>query len=416
VPAYELSQWIEEQSSGRAIWYAKRLSGNDTLANDTNQAGPYVPKDLLFKLFPDLNRPDAVNPDVWFDVYIDSHADHRSIRAVWYNGKVRGAGTRNEARLTNFGGAASALLDPESTGSLALFSFNLSENGKAESCHVWVCDHETEAELIEERIGPVEPGRQVLWASGVLPDPWTSHFGLLSLMQAPSRASCFLSPAEIPSEWLKSFPTGSAIIQKAVTLAPCATLSPDERLLKRRKCEFEVFRSIEQAAFLPRIQAGFGSIDAFLQIAQSVLQSRKSRSGKSLELHAIEILKEEGLPQDVKFSHNPDIEGGKRPDFLFPNREAYTDTSFPRERLRMLAAKTTCKDRWRQILNEADRIPTKHLLTLQEGVSEGQFKEMTDAGVKLVVPNGLHEKFPSSVQPHLTSLETFLAEVRHLTP
>jgi hypothetical protein len=57
----------------------------------------------------------------------------------------------------------------------------------------------------------------------------------------------------------------------------------------------------------------------------------------------------------------------------------------------MLAAKTTCKDRWRQILNEADRIPAKHLLTLQEGVSEGQFREMNDAGVRLVVPRALHD-------------------------
>jgi hypothetical protein len=49
----------------------------------------------------------------------------------------------------------------------------------------------------------------------------------------------------------------------------------------------------------------------------------------------------------------------------------------------MLAAKTTVKDRWRQVLNEANRIETKHLLTLQEGVPEGQFTEMQDAKVNL---------------------------------
>ncbi|PJO49371.1 hypothetical protein CQ054_19890 [Ochrobactrum sp. MYb29] len=54
----------------------------------------------------------------------------------------------------------------------------------------------------------------------------------------------------------------------------------------------------------------------------------------------------------------------------------------------MLAAKTIFKDRWRQIINEVERIRTKHRLTLQEVVSEAQFREMTEIGVRLVVPAG----------------------------
>ncbi|MGR6765660.1 type II restriction endonuclease, partial [Aeromonas veronii] len=65
-------------------------------------------------------------------------------------------------------------------------------------------------------------------------------------------------------------------------------------------------------------------------------------------------------------------------------------------------------------LNEADRIPAKHLLTLQEGVSETQFREMNHAGVQLVVPAGLTDKFPKAVQPHLQSLESFIGDVRLL--
>ena len=80
----------------------------------------------------------------------------------------------------------------------------------------------------------------------------------------------------------------------------------------------------------------------------------------------------------------------------------------------MLAVKTTCRDRWRQILNEADRIPAKHLLTLQEGVSEGQFAEMTGAGVQLVIPAKLMDSFPKSVRPHLQTLESFIGDVRLL--
>lgn len=80
----------------------------------------------------------------------------------------------------------------------------------------------------------------------------------------------------------------------------------------------------------------------------------------------------------------------------------------------MLAAKTTCKDRWRQVINEASRIPVKHLLTLQEGVSEGQFREKQEAGIRLVVPAGLHDSYPGSVRPHLVSFESFIGDVRLL--
>ena len=76
--------------------------------------------------------------------------------------------------------------------------------------------------------------------------------------------------------------------------------------------------------------------------------------------------------------------------------------------LRMLAVKTTCKDRWRQILNEANRIETPHLLTLQEGVSENQHREMESEGVKLVVPKPLHKKYPKGVREKLTSLDEFI--------
>ncbi len=78
----------------------------------------------------------------------------------------------------------------------------------------------------------------------------------------------------------------------------------------------------------------------------------------------------------------------------------------------MLAAKTTCKDRWRQILNEADRIKVKHLLTLQEGLSVNQFKEMASAGVKLVVPSRLHRTYPKQIRPDLLSLGEFIRKVR----
>ena len=178
--------------------------------------------------------------------------------------------------------------------------------------------------------------------------------------------------------------------------------------------EYEVFRSVEEAVVVPQIRNGFATMDEFTALAQTVLQRRKARSGLSLELHTRAIFKEENLIEDREFAYNKQSEPGHRPDFLFPSVDAYRAADFPANRLRMLAVKTTCKDRWRQILNEAARIERKHLLTLQEGVSETQFREMVEARVQLVVPKPLARKYPSAVQPHLQTLESFIADVRLL--
>lgn len=101
-----------------------------------------------------------------------------------------------------------------------------------------------------------------------------------------------------------------------------------------------------------------------MERAHSILQRRKSRAGRSLELHTRQIFVEERLREGEHFSYQPESEPNKSPDFLFPSEAAYKDASFPASKLRMLAVKTTCKDRWRQVVKEVDRIPTKHLLTL----------------------------------------------------
>jgi hypothetical protein len=407
----DLADWLDEFNDPSFIWYAKRLSGNDTLANGSHQAGTYLPKEFAFSIFPAIAGTYVKNPDHRFELSVDSHMDHRTVRIVYYNNKHHGGGSRDEARITNYGGASSPLLDPDSTGSLAVFAFKLNAQGRAEACHVWVCDHGTEADLVEERIGPVEPGKGRAWS------PSGSFLPLLAAggIVAPA-AQCWLQPSEIVPAWLINFPTGADIIRRAIALRPDKTLPPDKRLIRRRECEFNLFRSLEEAVELPEIKKGFGALEEFLAHAQSVLQRRKSRSGRSLELHTKEIFVEEGLIEGAMFSHGAESDPDKKPDFLFPSQAAYNDASFPAASLRMLAVKTTCKDRWRQVLNEADRIAHKHLLTLQHGVSENQFKEMTAAKVQLVVPRPLIEKYPKSVRPHLQTLESFIGDVRLLAP
>ncbi len=402
----DLNQWLDIQAGRGVCWCVKRLSGNDTLANGTHQAGPYIRRELLLELLPSLNRPGVLNPDTQIDLYIDSHNDHRQVRAVWYNNKFHG-GTRNETRITGLGGRTSALLDPENTGALVLFAFGEASPDSEIQCHVWVCRNEIDECLLEDRVGVVDPDTFTI----LVP-----HSDTVRRFDAGAiHDDCWLEPSEIPAEWLKEYPSGEEFAQKALELNAYNSLSPDMRLIKRRACEYELYRSVEEAVELPKARQGFESMKSFLELAQSILQRRKSRSGRSLEVQARAIFMEEGLLEHENFAYQIITPEGRRPDFVFPSEAAYLDPTFPAADLRMLAVKTTCKDRWRQILNETDRqIERIHLLTLQTGVSEDQYMEMTQSRVKLVVPTPLQNNFPARIRSELQSLGDFIEEVRQL--
>ncbi len=78
----------------------------------------------------------------------------------------------------------------------------------------------------------------------------------------------------------------------------------------------------------------------------------------------------------------------------------------------MMAAKTCCKDRWRQVLNEANRISPKHLFTLQQGVSNNQLQEMNDNNVSLVVPKPHLTSFHREWRNSLFTLDGFINHIR----
>ena len=136
----------------------------------------------------------------------------------------------------------------------------------------------------------------------------------------------------------------------------------------------------------------------------SVQNRRKSRAGHSLENHLEQIFIEHG----IRYSRGGTTENRSKPDFLFPGIDEYHDNSFPQEQLTMLGAKTTCKDRWRQVLPEAKRIQHKHLCTVEPGISEAQTSEMQHHDLQLVVPQNLHNTFTTLQQDWLMNLDNFI--------
>lgn len=172
--------------------------------------------------------------------------------------------------------------------------------------------------------------------------------------------------------------------------------------------EFQLFRSFENDRYQKVIKTSFKSVEDFVKTANTILQRRKSRAGDSLEHHLCELFDVFG----IKYTNQAKTEENKTPDFLFPGEKEYHDSRFDPRKLTFLASKTTCKDRWRQILNEADRIKTKHLFTLQQGISRNQLSEMYKAHVRLVVPKPYLKSYPEEFRDKILVVETFLPFIR----
>ena len=116
--------------------------------------------------------------------------------------------------------------------------------------------------------------------------------------------------------------------------------------------------------------------------------------------------------EKLRFEAQVVTEQNKRPDFVFPSGNDYHNPEFPSTKLHMLASKTCCKDRWRQVISEADRIKQKHLFTLQQGVSSNQLAEMYEHGIILVVPQPIISSFPQDYHSKIMNLSGFVNFIR----
>jgi hypothetical protein len=184
---------------------------------------------------------------------------------------------------------------------------------------------------------------------------------------------------------------------------------PDRTLVAWLDHEERLFRTLERHIVSEHLEEGFqGDVDRFITFSLSVHNRRKSRAGHSLENHLSQIFSE----NDLVFERGVVTENRSKPDFLFPGHAPYHDAEFPTTRLTMLGVKTTCKDRWRQVLTEADRIPSKHLLTLEPGISEHQTREMQSQSLNLVIPAAVQVSFTEAQRRWLLNVADFIDLVR----
>lgn len=184
---------------------------------------------------------------------------------------------------------------------------------------------------------------------------------------------------------------------------------PDAAVVAWMDREEQLFRRLERHVIADRIVKGFAAggeidVDGFLDFSKSVRGRRMSRAGSALENHLEAIFQLHG----VRYVRGKETENRNKPDFLFPGQTEYRDATFPDGHLTMLGSKSTLKDRWRQVTREAKRIPAKHLLTLEPGISEHQTDQMIGEGIQLVIPRPLHTTFKPAQQAWLMDLRSFL--------
>ena len=178
----------------------------------------------------------------------------------------------------------------------------------------------------------------------------------------------------------------------------------DAALMAWMEREEILFRTMEKHIIGERLSDGFdGDVDGFISFSLSVQNRRKSRAGLALENH-LEILFQEC---GILYSRTPKTEHKSRPDYIFPGQEQYQSTTFDASLLTMLGVKSSCKDRWRQVLAEADKIPRKHLLTLEAAISKNQTDEMSAKKLQLVVPSKLHNTYSIQQQSWLMDVASF---------
>jgi type II restriction enzyme len=382
-----VSKAVEDYQNAE-LAYAKFTTPNNVGATGSHETGWLISKSA-WPLFFDKPGVKGEQIDRLVEIKWQNNFTTQS-RFVYYGQK-----TRNEYRLTRFG-RGFPFLQEENIGDYILILRMSKDEYKA---YVFQTDNDIEDFTSAVGISVTETNSLLQPHNQKVEEP-----SLTSLIEATAAETKGIMPTGL---WIASKAFEINITAKNFH-ANMAIESPDIFLLSVIKTEYELFQAIERLKFGPIIQAGFASVDTFISVAHSILNSRKSRAGYSLENHLATIFN----ANELKHERQVITEGNKTADFIFPDGTAYHNPAFLIENLFFMAAKTTCKDRWRQVLNEADRLDTIYLMTLQQGISKNQCKEMQDEGVILVVPDDYKFSFPKEFHDDILSLHQFITTVK----
>lgn len=376
-----------------SLAYCRFLTANDTGLTGGHQSGIYIAKPAVPIIFDEPgirgNNKDRRARIRWQD------GSETNARFIYY-----GQGSRNEYRITNFG-QNFPYLRPDYTGAL----FVLAKCGAGDYLG-FVLNTEEDIEEFLDAFGmsPAETNRLI--RTGNIQEEDQEEKEKLAIQK-------YINGLKTDFPFTAEMAEAARDIQNRVyDHEEFVHTNPDRKIINWVNTEYAIFRAIEQARYGETVAHGFATVDDFVNLANEILNRRKSRAGKSLEHHLAAIFNGNGL----KYSAQAITEGKNRPDFIFPSQEAYQQKAFPLNKLAVLAAKRTCKDRWRQILTESKlmRDRPKYLFTLQQGMSPAQMDEMHDKNVVLVVPKPYIATYPADRRDRIWTLYKFISYVREI--
>lgn len=369
--------------------FCKFLSANDTGATGGHQSGILISKSAIDMLFTRRQLEKERIPK-------------RSVKIKWQDDFVTESSftfyeSKNELRVTRFG-RGFPFLNVDQTGALFVFTKQSEDDYSGYFL-------ETEEEIEE-----------FLNAFGISP---TETNTLIDTGKVHPETQEKLAIQHFIYGLSEEFPASDRMSEAARKIQDTAYdhveyihTNPDRKIIDWTNMEYSLFRALEYARYGEIITKGFQSVDEFVKVANMVLNRRKSRAGKSLEHHLSAVFDGNNL----EYTAQAVTEGNKKPDFIFPSQSAYHDMSFSTDYLVSLAAKTTCKDRWRQVINEADRLrdKPKYLCTLQQGISGAQMDEMQNENVILVVPKPYIKTYPVDRQERIWTLAHFVQYIKEV--
>lgn len=435
-PSAEHPLWntIEEWAAKSERLFVKKLSRNDTSWADDprkHQAGFYIPREVRESgYFPTLQADNPAKP----------HIFHAALRILWpQTGESTASHMRhfsNKGSETHVTVIARDLFRGLAPASLLVGGRLKKPVSDARYWFVVLDSVSEEAEILETALDLDADSHFDLFEPDELRKSATLERDevaeLIDRLQFALKAGTldtFLSDyARIPSpesiataarqEWLDA--------HGMTSLNPWKLSAPGDAIMEiSRDVEYRIFRRLElrrRAAEVVKVLAGeqdlvtavvrgFPDLDA---VFLSASQQRKTRAGRSFEQHIAAALR----AGNIRFEEQA-VTGGRRPDFVLPDvltlrlgqKRAF-------EEALVLAAKTTLRERWKQVSREAFHCAV-FLATVDDRVPETSINEMATQGIFLVVPEKLKrskETYYSKSQYVISFSELFQYELRKKRP
>lgn len=436
----------EESADGSPLWWkvqslaqqsdmllVKKLSRNDTSwASDTgkHQAGFYIPRPIREAgFFPELRAENPEKP----------HIFTAEVAVLWpQTGETTLSSMRhysNKGPETHFTRLPKSLFKDLTPASLLLAGRFVTP---VAGCGWWIVTLDSagdEAELLETLLDlPVDFHHQLFPPSSLGQTAQTAQDELEELIDRFRFAVRNGTLGDLVTEYA-AIPDPASIAEEArqqwlrakgiATFNPWEIKAPGDAIMEiSREVEYQLYRRHElrrRAAELLSILCGtddiatsvlrnYPKIDA---VFLSASQQRKTRAGRSFEHHIAAALK----AGRIRFVEQA-VTGGRRPDFVMPDLQQLRNRRRTREEALVLAAKTTLRERWKQVSSE--RLDCEvFLATVDDRVAATSIVEMAEANIRLVVPESLktsdetHYKGQSNV---LSFREFFDKEIRQIRP